>query len=254
MKNKKVLYYDSLNDDFFDDNKKHRLSDDYVWIRRDLRSKFLSWLIYTLAIIFSNVYCRLFLHIKIVGAKVLRRQKGGFFLYGNHTQPVGDVFDPALACFPKRIYTVVGAANMDLKFIGKILPYLGALPIPETLSGMKEFQRAIEYRINTGHPIVIYPEAHVWEYYTGIRPFSAVSFKYPIKLNAPVFCMTCTYQKRRFGKRPKMTVYIDGPFNVCGDTAKQKSENLCATVHKCMSDRSKMSNFEYIEYRQREGD
>lgn len=248
MKNKKMLYYKTLQDDFFDDGKEHKLPDGYKWIRNDLLSKFLSAVIYTLALIFSNIYCRLFLHIKIVGAKKVRRQKGGFFLYGNHTQPVGDVFNPALACFPKRIYTVVGAANMDLAFIGKILPYLGALPIPDTLGGMKDFQKAIECRVNGGHPIIIYPEAHVWEYYTGIRPFGAVSFKYPVNLDAPVYCMTTTYKLRKHGKKPRAVIYIDGPFGAQG-SKKEKAEKLCKQVYECMTERSKESDCEYVEYR-----
>ncbi len=247
MKIKKVFYYESLQDDFFDDGKEHKLSDDYIWIRKDLLSRFLSAFIYVLALIFSNIYCRLFLHIKIIGAKKVRKQKGGFFLYGNHTQPIGDVFNPALVCFPKRIYTVVSAANMDLPIIGKILPFLGALPIPKTIGGMKSFQQAIECRINKGHPVIIYPESHVWEYYTGIRPFSAVSFKYPVNLNTSVFCMTTTYQKRKFFKKPKITIFIDGPFTAEG-SKKEKADKLCNSVYECMLNRSKQSNCNYIEY------
>ncbi len=250
MKNKKILYYESLQDDFFDDGKEHKLHEGYKWVRCDFLSRFLSLFIYALALFFSNIYCRLFLHIKIVGAKKVRKEKQGFFLYGNHTQPVGDVFNPALACFPKRIYTVVSAANMDLAVIGKVLTYLGALPIPDTISGMREFQKAIEYRINTGHPVIIYPEAHVWEYYTGIRPFGATSFKYPVNLDAPVYCMTTTYQKRKFGKRPKAVIYIDGPFKAEG-SKKEKAEKLCKNVYECMKHRSNQSNCEYIEYREK---
>ncbi len=247
MKNKKTYYYESLQDDFFNDGKQHKLNDDYVWIRRDLPSRFLSALIYALALVFSNVYCRLFLHIKIIGAKKVRKYDGGFFMYGNHTQPIGDVFDPALICFPKRIYTVVGAANMDLPFIGRILPFLGALPIPDTLSGMKKFQNAIEYRVVSGHPVIIYPEAHVWSYYTGIRKFGPTSFKYPINLDVPVFCMTATYKKRKFFKKPKINIYIDGPFAAEG-SKKERAEKLCADVYECMTRRSLESDCKYINY------
>ena len=168
-------------------------------------------------------------------------------MYGNHTQPIGDVFDPALICFPKRIYTVVGAANMDLPFIGRILPFLGALPIPDTLSGMKKFQNAIEYRVVSGHPVIIYPEAHVWSYYTGIRKFGPTSFKYPVNLDVPVFCMTATYKKRKFFKKPKINIYIDGPFAAEG-SKKERAEKLCADVYECMTRRSLESDCKYINY------
>lgn len=249
MAKQRIKYFESFDEDFFQDGKVHKLKEDYKWIRKDFPSRFLSALIYANAVIFGNLYCRLFLHTKIEGAKKLRILKGkGFFLYGNHTQPVGDVFLPALACFPKRIYTVVNPANLDLPVIGKILPFLGALPIPDTLSKMKEFNIAAEQRINEGHPVIIYPEAHVWEYYCGIRPFSDTSFKFPVKCGCPAFCMTTTYQKRRFFKRPKTTLYIDGPFYPAGDTKKEKAESLRNQIKETMEKRSENSNCEYIKY------
>ncbi len=48
---------------------------------------------------------------------------------------------------------------------------LGALPVPDSISEYKKFSKAYKKRISDGHPVVIYPEAHVWPYYTGIRPF-----------------------------------------------------------------------------------
>ncbi len=251
MKNK-VYTYKDFNDDFFDDGKTHELPKDYKWIKTDLISKVKSVLVYSLAVLFGSLYCRLFLHIRIKNAKVLRSCKSGFFLYGNHTQPVGDVFIPALCCFSKRIYTVVSPANFDIPVIGKILFPLGALPIPNSIKGMKDYNSAIAQRIEEKHPIIIYPEAHVWPYYIDIRPFTCVSFKYPEKYNVPTFVMTTTYQKRKIGKKPKMTVYINGPFSGSGNNAKEKAEDLRNTVFNCMQENSKQSNYEYIKYESRE--
>ena len=247
MKNR-IKYFSSFEEDFFQTGEKHTLKEDYKWIRTDILSKILSVIIYSLAILFSNVYCRLFLNLKIVGAKKVRKAKDGFFVYANHTQPIGDVFNPALVCLPKRVYTIASAANMDLPVIGKILPFLGALPIPNSIKGMKKFNAAIKERVDNGHPIIIYPEAHLWEYYTKIRPFSEVSFKYPVKYNKSVFSMTSTYQKRRFFKKPKLTIYIDGPFEPCGNTLKEQSLSLKESVYQSMKDRSTLSNCEYIKY------
>ncbi len=247
MKNK-VYTYKDFNTDFFDNGKPHELPANYKWIKTDLFSKIKSGLVYSLAVIFGTVYCRLFLHMRIKNAKALRKCKTGFFLYGNHTQPVGDVFIPALCCFPKRIYTIVSPANFDIPVIGKILFPLGALPIPNTFKSMKEFSSALEQRVSNKHPIIIYPEAHVWPYFTDIRPFSSVSFKYPEKYSVPTFCMTTTYQKRKFGKKPKTTVYINGPFQADGENAKQRAENLRDLIFNCMKENGKNSNYEYIKY------
>ena len=120
MSKERVRYFDSFDKDFFQGGEEHKLDPNYKWIRKDLKSRFLSAFIYANAVIFANIYCRFFLHVKIKGAKKIKNMKStGLFLYGNHTQPIGDVFNPALACFPKRIYTLVSPANLALPIIGK---------------------------------------------------------------------------------------------------------------------------------------
>lgn len=97
---------------------------------------------------------------------------------------------------------------------------------------------------------VVCPEAHVWPDYTSIRPFPATSFRFPIEEGAPSFAMTTTYQKRRFGRRPKVTVFQDRPFFPAeGLTSrKEKQEDLCRQIHDCMVRRSTQSNCQYIRY------
>lgn len=250
MKKQEVRYFSSYTDDFEQSaNQDFELPDGYQWIRTDILSKFLSGLIYGLAVIFGGAYCRYFLHMKIKGRKKLKGIKGGFFIYGNHTQPVGDVFIPALCVLPKRIYTVVSPANYGIPVIGKILPFLGALPVAHSLHGVKELNKAIEYRLEHGHPIVIYPEAHVWAYYTDIRPFPDTSFKFPVKFNKPVFALTVTYKKSRIFKRPIMEVYLDGPFYADGGTVKEKTVHLHKQIFDAMKARSGNSDYSYIEYK-----
>lgn len=250
MKEKEIRYYSSFADDFEQSaNQDYVLPDNYKWVRNDFGSRVLSALIYTLAVVFSSVYCKFWLHMKVRGRKNLKGIRGGFFVYGNHTQPVGDVFIPALCVLPKRIYTVVSTANYGIPVIGRILPYLGALPIVSSLHGMKELSKAMEHRLEQGHPVVIYPEAHVWEYYTDIRPFPDTSFKYPIKFDKPAFAMTVTYRTAKIYKKPLMEVYLDGPFYGRGDTPKEKAASLHAEVYAAMKARSKNSNAAYIEYK-----
>ncbi len=249
MRKERIRRYRSFDQDFLETREQdHRVDAGYRWVRKDLPFRMASAVLYAVALVVSSVYCRLFLHVRFRGAGRLRREKDGFFLYGNHTQPVGDVFDPALACFPKRIYTVVSPANLAIPVIGKLLPCLGALPISDTLSGMKQLTDAIAYRLEQGRCIVIYPEAHVWEYCTMIRPFSETAFKFPVKFPKPVYCMTATYRKRRFGRKPGITVYIDGPFAPEGDTPRQRAKSLCAAVREKMEDRGRLSNYSYIRY------
>ena len=134
---------------------------------------------------------------------------------------------------------------------------LGAIPIPGNKEATKSFLDIIEKRIKQGYSITIYPEAHIWPYYTGIRNFKSVSFKYPIKLNTPVFCMTNTYQKYgRKKNKVQIVTYIDGPFfaEKEGLSMKEQQENLRNRIYENMVERSKNSNIEVIKYIKDEND
>ena len=246
-----MRYYNSFTDDFEQSKDQNfSLPEDYKWVRKDIFSRILSVLVYLLAILFGFFYCKFSLHLKIKGRKKLKGIRGGFFLYGNHTQPIGDVFLPALCALPKRIYTVVSTANYGIPLIGKLLPFLGALPVVQSLRGVQRLGEAMEYRLKRGHPIVIYPEAHVWEYYTKIRPFPDTAFRFPVKMGVPAFAMTVTYKKSGFFKKPITEVFLDGPFYAEGKSTKEKTAHLHEQVFRAMVDRSRNSNLEYITYKE----
>lgn len=252
MKKDKIYYYKSYDDDLVKSkNQDYKLKENYKWIKDNISYKICSKIVYFIAYIFGLFYCKFILHVKVKNRKILKKyKKQGYFLYGNHTQALGDVFIPAHVCNDKRIYVVVSAANLGVAGIGPLLPLLGALPIPDSIKNTKKLWDAIEKRIEQKKCVVIYPEAHVWPYYTKIRPFPSTAFKFPVKCNAPSFCMTTTYYKRKFGKKPGITVYIDGPFIQDEKlTKKENEEKICKEIYKCMLNRSKNSTYEYIKYK-----
>lgn len=249
-KKERIRKYSSYDTDFCETRDQNfNIPENYRWLREKNADKLLSAVLYAIALLFSFFYLRFFLKIRIKGREKLKcAENEGIFLYANHTQPVGDVFLPAFACFPKRIYTVVSRANLAIPVVGKLLPYLGALPIADSISGMAQMSKAIKKHISDKRSVVIYPEAHVWEYYTGIRPFSNEAFLYPARLGAPVYCMTLTYKKSKRCRRPRAYAHIDGPFFAEGKNAYERSVRLFESVLKCMNERSKESDCEYIVY------
>lgn len=245
-KAKEIRYYNSFSDDFeFTRDQSKRLPDGYRRIRRDLLSRVLSELAYLTAIALSWIYLKFFLHVKY---KSSAKIKSGAFIYGNHTQPVGDVFIPAYAAFPRRIYTVVSPANYAIPVIGKLLPYLGAIPTPSGIKDLVDFGNALHTRASEGHPVVIFPEAHVWEYCSFIRDFPEASFVYPIKSELPAYALTVTYKPRRFGSKPRAEVFLDGPFFAPTEgSVRQRSAHLRDTVLQAMKNRAETSS-SHIEY------
>ncbi|MDE7384256.1 MAG: 1-acyl-sn-glycerol-3-phosphate acyltransferase [Anaeroplasmataceae bacterium] len=256
MKNnkKRIQYYKDLkNDDFSGTHITVKpLNDKYKYLHKNplwhipanfvyfVIAKPLFWLI-------TKLVC----HQRYANKKLLRQaKKTGAIIYGNHTTLLADAFVPNLVFSFRRNYIVVSPETLSIKGIKTLLSYLGAMPLTEKMSLKKKFLKALEHHLNKKKLITIYPEAHIWPYYTKIRPFDDTSFKYAALFDKPVFALTNCYQKRKFGKKPKIITYFDGPFYPKPEfNTKDNASYLRDLVYKAMVDRAeKYSTYAYIEY------
>lgn len=257
MKKNTILYYENeLEDDFAGVSRNHKvIPDDYKYINRNPLWKGLAFLAYRIIMTpIAYLYCHCKFYIKIMNRQCLKQhKKEGYFLYGNHTQLPGDGYFPTLITFPKKPYVIVHPDNVALKGTEQFMLMIGAVPIPSGLHGVRNLMKAIETRIEQKHCIVVYPEAHIWPYYTQIRPFRSVSFKYPVKLQCPSYCFTTVYKKAKFGRKPRIELQVEGPFYPKQELSpKAQQEDLRNRIYDCMVEHSKQSNYEYIQYRKKE--
>ena len=147
--------------------------------------------------------------------------------------------------------SLIDSVEIIIPFLGKILPFVGALPIPRKIHEKEALFNAMHTLVQK-HSITIYPEAHLWPYYTEIRPLPVSSFRFPVKDKVPSFTMTTTYQKKKIGKRPKITIYIDGPFYPEEfETQRESAVLLRDKVYNQMVARSKNSTYQYVKYEKR---
>ena len=248
---KTVYYKDELKDEFSGITRKPKLIDEtYKYIPTNKLWIILSNIFYGIVLIAAFLYTKIKFGLKIQNRAILKPfKKTGYFLYGNHTQVPGDGFIQSLVSYPKKNYVIVNSDNVAVKGTEQLILMLGAMPLPTTIRGYKNFFSALEKRCQSGNTVVIYPEAHIWPYYTGIRNFPKTSFLYPVKFNKPVFSFTAVYKKRRLYKKPRIIVKIDGPF-FSDDTLppEEATQKLRDTVFDAMTARSKESNCEYIRY------
>lgn len=251
MENKVYYYKDELNDDFADGNINPIIIDqNYKYIHKNIFWKISSFIVYRLiAMPIAFVYSKMTFGLKVENKKVLRKCKDtGYFIYGNHTQKVLDTFIPTLGNFPRKCHIVAHPDNVSIPFLGTFNKMMGGFPIPSDIKTTKNFLSAMEEFILNKNVISIYPEAHVWPYYSKIRNFVSTSFKYPVKLDKPVFSFTTTYKKRK-GRKPKIVVYIDGPFYPNKDlNTKKAQEELRDIVYDKMCERAKNTDVEYYKY------
>lgn len=249
---KTVVYQNELTDDFVKVNKQPpKIDENYKYYHKNIFWKIARFITYRcIAMPIGYFLLKIGFKHKIKNKKVLKQLKNtGYFLYANHTQEIADAFIPTFATFPKGVYVIIHPNNLCLPGLGKFLPLLGGLPLPDTLGAMRNFKDAINKHIKNKKCITIYPEAHVWNYYTGIRNFPSTSFRYPVELNVPSYAMTTTYQQTKPNKKPKVITYLDGPFYPNQSlTTKEQIEDLRNQVYLAMLNRSKLSNCEYIKY------
>ena len=256
MDERKVIYFeDELNDEFSTAViEPRRIDESYVYRKDSAWKSFTHFFWYRIiATPIAFFYTKIAHGHKIVGKDRLRKfKRSGYFLYGNHTHALADSVIPSMITLPKDAYVIVHPSNVSIPYIRRVATSLGALPLPDTLGAYKNFISAVRSRYRDGCAVVIYPEAHIWPYYTKIRPFKDDSFHYPVSLCAPVFCFTNTYQKRRLSKKPRIVTYIDGPFfPKDGLSATKQRADLRNQVYECMCERAKSSNVVMIEYKRK---
>ena len=259
-KEERIFYYTSEEDDPIktDEQEKKvevRLPEGYEFIPKNPFVKLYSAVLFRIFKLFGQYYERGYWQAKFYGREKLKKARGkGYVIYANHTNPFHDVFGPALAA-DRRIFTIISPVNLKIPGIGKVLPYIGGLPLGKTTEEKKAFNKAVDERLKQKKALVIYPEAHVWPYATKVRKFPAGdrSFKYAVRNNLPIFTMTTTYHKRKDKKRgdlPRMDVYIDGPFwpdvNLGEDENRAK---LAKEAYDSMVKYSKKNSYEYFQYR-----
>lgn len=248
LKNRIIYYEDELNDEFSKAKIKARPIDgSYKYVR----SRVLSFILYRIV-----ATPLAFLYTKLVfGQKTVGKEKWdavgqkGVFLYGNHTQASADPLIPNLIRFPGKVYSICHPANVSMPLFGRLMPYVGAIPLPDGMAAYRNYMACISRRISEGAVVNIYPEAHIWPYYTRIRSFPDASFTYPAQMNAPVYCFTNTYQARKHRKKPRIVSYLDGPFYPdMSLPVRARAAALRDEVYRTMRDRSLLSDTEYIQY------
>ncbi len=248
-----ITYYDELNDDFEGTNlTRPPVPDDYIYIHKNKFYRgFQKFLYFCIAVPVLRLIC-FCAGIRVKGKENLKKLNGqNCFVYSNHTS-FFDVLDIQVLLFPFRMSRILGYSDsLSNKLLAWITPLLGYMPIPDSPRTFRKFQQSLEevvYKENNN--VIIYPEAHIWPYYTDIRPFVSTSFKYPAKLNRPILPVTACYRKSKISKHAKITLYISEPIfpkeNLSVNENKDYLRDECYKEMKKVS--AKYSTYQYVKY------
>ena len=249
-------YQDELNDDFANNNiKTKKIANNYKYINKSWLFRFNAfWLRYLVGIPCLWIANTFIFRPKFVNKKLLKSaKKNGYFIYANHVLPYDPVMIPVMVNTSKKCLILAGPDLFSINgFVSWIVRHFYAIPVPNNdITMIENFNECISYYINKRYRVLIYPEAHIWPYYTGIRKFKSASFRYPVIDNVPILTMTTTFKKRKGNRKPKPVIYIDGPFypDESLSSTHDKIEDLAQKAYETMKYRSSIkTNYSYIKY------
>ncbi len=253
---KNFEYSDELKDDFGTTrNTFTPLPEDYDYKDGNIFFRALSFFLYRfVARPLAFLYVKIKFSHKFVNKSLLKDIKIGYLIYSNHVTLLADALIPNLLSVKKRNYILTGKDASSLTGILWLMKCVGNIPLGQTRLQSLKMMRQIKKKLNGGSSITVYPEAHAWPYYTGIRPYDEQSFYYSASASAPVVALTTCFSARRFFKTPKITTFVDGPFYP--DPSLSNSENarmLRDKVYSAMCDRAaRYSTYSYYNYVRKE--
>lgn len=257
MKNKKILYYkDESKDDF--QNTKTVLSvnvdGNYNYLPKNVFFKIFSFWFYHLFAFPILFLLNRFFGLNVKGRRHLKAvRKQGFFIYANHTS-FRDSWLGAVSVAPfKKVYIISNKDAIQIPVVNILTKAGGVLPVADTVSGLKNLNLAIDTLVKKKKVVTIFPEAHIWPYYTKLRPFPLTSFRLSAMTNSPAVPVAVCYKKRKlFGDRrkPKMYIFIGKPIFPKPELSERENavylkEEVFYYIQQTLQ---KESTYEYIEY------
>ncbi|MGI5842304.1 MAG: lysophospholipid acyltransferase family protein [Christensenellales bacterium] len=258
-KNKKVFYYnDESNDDFFPTKTSLSVTVDgnYNYLPKSALFKVFSFVfnfVFALPLLF--IANTLVFGVSVKGRKNIKELKQkGFFVYANHTSFQDAWLTPIFVAPFRKNYIIVNKNAIQIPVVASLVKAGGALPVPDTIGAFKNLNQAInEIVVNKKQIVTIFPEAHIWPYYTKVRPFPQTSFKFAAKANAPVVPVAVCYERRAIlgnKRKPKTTVYIGRPVYPKPELSeKENAAFLRDETHKFIKETTAIkSTFAYIDY------
>ncbi len=127
--------------------------------------------------------------IKIEGLENLPAN-GRFIVTSNHFNPLDNLCIKKVIkkAYNKEAAIVVQATNLAAEgVIGDLFNYLNHIPVCKSANYIRgEFMRRMGETLNSGHPVLIYPEEEMWFNYRKPRPNKRGAFYFAAEMDVPI--------------------------------------------------------------------
>ena len=175
------------------------------------------------------------------GIENLKKLREGAIITSNHFNPFDSI--PIHKAVKKyhyrhRLFKIIKEGNYTFPGLyGKFMRYCNTLPLAHDYDVMKEMMKGVEYWLNKGYCILIYPEQSMWWNYLKPKPTKPGAFHFAAKFNKPILPTFITMRD---------TNKLDKD----GDYVKAYTLHICAPIYP----KAELSVKENAKYLQQEND
>ena len=217
--------------------KKWEIPKKYIYYQKNVLFKMIRFTLLLFPVFFYYLYLKFRYKIKFNNKKNALKiiKENGAVLICNHILP-SDAASIIITLFPRMIYTPMLKSNMGFLVVSKVFRLAGCVPIPNSLSDMKNFDIATKETLNDNYPILFMAEGSLELFCDHIRPFSKGPFKYAYEANKPIIPV-CITTKKKNKKVIGLTVNFLNEYTINKTNEKRLDiEKIKTEVNSIMSD------------------
>ena len=127
-------------------------------------------------------------------------------------------YEASTASKKRKLFRVIREGNYTSfpGFYGKLMRACNTLPLSSNMAMMKEFLDGVEYQLQRGHLVLVYPEQSMWWNYRKPKPLKRGAFTFAAKAKVPVVpIFICQEDSKDIGEDgfpiQEMTIFVLKP-------------------------------------------
>jgi len=180
------------------------------WLYRLLSTAFY----YAIAVPLLFLWTRVILGVRTEGRNRLPR-KGGAITVCNHVHLLDSAL-VGLAVFPHRVVFTSAPINLQNRWYGGLVRFLGGVAVPHNPTGLPLFFAEMELFLAKGRIVHFFPEGDLKPYDTSLRDFKRGAFHLAAQARVPVVPLSIRFTPptgvgRLFRRKPTMVVVLGEP-------------------------------------------
>ena len=222
-----------------------KFDETYPYLDKSLKFKIWHTLIYLATWIAAFLVNRILFGLKVEGRKKIRQHRklfaNGVMTVCNHVHR-WDMICVLQAMRFRKAWIPMYAQAFNGKD-GFLMKHIGGIAIPESYSGLKKYDQAMDELHSQKQWIHIFPESCSWYHYAPLRPFKTGAFNMAYKYSLPVLPLMISFRPRTGWRRffnksgPLLTIRVGDPIvPIPNASRKEEVARMRDLAHQTMLD------------------